>query len=229
MHPCASFLCIIKHSHCISLTVPWLTLGITLPEPGHDQFVTAGGLISDLTMHIGWQLAACAFRILGSNPNFGSPTALVDGVFTGIGKFREGMSGIIDGDAVGAVIGVKGLVQGVVGGGVNFASSAIGALPSSRVKFPHLNRIALNHPARSLQGAAGETLDSIFILKPAGFLLSSVSKTIMAAGTTVGLEGEAAALHPLRFGRFFGPEHQMTTFNNARRPAIRYESSSIAD
>ena len=54
--------------------------GITLPavENGQKQFVTVGEVIDKLVGHAVSQAIAIGFRVLGSNPNFGNPNALIE-------------------------------------------------------------------------------------------------------------------------------------------------------
>eukprot|EP01052_Picozoa_sp_SAG31_P023653 SAG31_NODE_1964_length_6799_cov_2.549552_5_plen_125_part_00 len=112
----------------------------------------------------------------------------MDGVFKGVGHLGEGMSGLLEGDVLGAALGATNFARDLGGGMVNFASSAI--------------------------GSAGETLDSIFILKPAGFLFNSTAKALDTVGNIASNE-TVVALKPLRYGRFFGSGRQMTVFTAA--------------
>jgi hypothetical protein len=65
---------------------------LELPRKGKDHFTTQQALVAELTAHLVHQALLCSFKILGSNPNFGNPVALLDSTFDGIKDFGQGLA-----------------------------------------------------------------------------------------------------------------------------------------
>eukprot|EP01047_Picozoa_sp_COSAG01_P009413 COSAG01_NODE_386_length_17742_cov_25.176654_2_plen_1539_part_00 len=94
-----------------------------------DPFLTAQALTALMVSHFTYQGALCAFALMGANPNFGNPTALLDGVFSGLGALGSGVaSGLLDGDVVALGSGFAQLGLSVVGGTTKAVSGVVGGL-----------------------------------------------------------------------------------------------------
>ena len=89
---------------------------LELPRKGKDHFTTQQALVAELTAHLVHQALLCSFKILGSNPNFGNPVALLDSTFDGIKDFGQGLAGIADGDLLGVGTGALSLGKNVASG-----------------------------------------------------------------------------------------------------------------